>query len=553
MLRRLHIRNYLLIEELDLPLEKGLTIITGETGSGKSILIGALALAMGERAEAGALRDPGKRCVIELEVDLKGSRTCEAWFRPAEVAVRTLHPSLRRQLEPGGRSRAFINDTPVNLEQLRELGERLVHVHSQHHTLLLNDTRFQLGLVDHLAGQRKAVLAYTDMYSEWRALQQELVSKRDAEGRSRNEQDYLQFQLEELELAALVPEEQDTISSELSRAENAEELTEAFNALEAGIIGDRGLVASLAALRQVTSKAARFDPVLSELLERLEAVRIEAKDIGEEAEQAVGRITVDPARTEVLRGRMDLILRLQQKHRLDTVEELISLREELRLKMEGMGSLSELTKEMEAQEKSLSAEVSKRAKDLSKARARSIGPLSNNVQTILHELGMPHAIFRFDHTVGGPGPSGVDTLRAVFSANKERAAAPLDKVASGGELSRVMLALISLAAVSQDLPTVVFDEIDTGVSGEVADRVGALMARMGAVRQVLAITHLPQIASKAGTHLVVSKHQGEETANTSIKAVMAEERVHALAQMLSGRKLSKAALDNARVLLEGEH
>jgi DNA repair protein RecN (Recombination protein N) len=550
MLRRLHIRNYLLIEELDLSLEKGLTIITGETGSGKSILIGALALAMGERAGTGALRDPAKRCVIELEVDPHGL-DIDAWYeRTGTPREPTL--ILRRQLEPGGRSRAFVNDTPVRLEQLRELGERLVHVHSQHHTQLLNDPGFQLGLVDHVAGQRKAVHTYSGRFTEWRELQHRLSALREEEGRSRGEQDFLRFQLEELEGAALVPDEQEAIAVELAKAENAEELTLAFTALGAGVTGEHGLDNMMASLRRSSNKAAHFDPDLQGLLERMEAVRIEVKDIGEEAERALERIIVDPARTETLRGRLDLIQRLQQKHRVDSVDALIERREELRSKMQGIGGLVDRIAELGTEEKALSVEVLDRARELSEARVTAMEPLSEQVGSILHELGMPHAIFRFEHHTSEPGPKGTDSIRAVFSANKDRAPEPLVKVASGGELSRVMLALISLAADSQDLPTVVFDEIDTGVSGEVADRVGALMARMGMVRQVLTITHLPQIASKAGTHLVVSKSRTEDVANTSIKAVLAEERVVALAQMLSGRKLSKAALDNARVLLEGE-
>lgn len=550
MLRRLHIRNYLLIEELDLPLEKGLTIITGETGSGKSILIGALALAMGERAEAGAQRDPAKRCVIELEVDLKGLEI-EDWFRSAEIAYER-QAILRRQLEPGGRSRAFVNDTPVRLEQLRELGERLVHVHSQHHTLLLNDPSFQLGLVDHVAGQRKAVAEYAGQFHEWRALVQRLADLRKEEGRARSERDFLQFQLDELEGMALVADEQEAISAELTRAEHAEELIQAYEALEQGISGDRGAMIGLATLRQATARAARVDPELHALTERLETVRIELKDIGEEAERAMAHISIDPARAAELRDRYDSLIRLQQKHRVDSVPALIDIREELRTALAGIGSLSEHIAGLEVDEERLRNIVSTKAKAISKGRIAAVKPLANKVEGILHELGMPNTVFQFEHRTGDPGSKGMDSIRAVFSANMERAPAALDKVASGGELSRVMLALISLAADSQGLPTVIFDEVDTGVSGEVADRVGTLMARMGTDRQVLAITHLPQIASKADTHLVVSKELAGTSAHTSIRAVQAEERVEALAQMLSGRKLTKAALENARVLLNGD-
>jgi len=549
MLRRLSINNYLLIESLELDLSSGLTIITGETGSGKSIVVGALALAMGERAESGTQRDPAKRCVIELEVDLKGIDIA-TWFAAAEIPLER-HTILRRQLDPGGRSRAFVNDTPVKLEQLRELGERLVHVHSQHHTLLLNDTRFQMGLVDHVAGQRANVIDYAGRYTDWRDRTHHLVVLREEEARAQGELDYLRFQLEELDEARLLPHEQPAVEKELARSDHAEELIQGLRSVEEGVGGDAGIVALLGRLRQALAKPARLDTTIHGLLERLNSANIELKDIGDEAERIVANISIDPTRIVQLRQRLDVILRLQQKHRVKTADELITLRDELRTRVEGIGSLSEQITKLEAEEGIAQDEVRQMAKSLSRARVAAVGPLANKVETILQDLGMPNAVFQFEHRTGGPGPQGIDTVRAVFSANKDRTPAPLDKVASGGELSRVMLALISLAADSQDLPTVIFDEIDTGVSGEVADRVGSLMARMGKERQVLAITHLPQIASKANTHLVVSKEQGEESASTHIRAVIAEERVEALAQMLSGRKLTKAAVENARMLLKG--
>ncbi|MBL7937858.1 MAG: DNA repair protein RecN [Flavobacteriales bacterium] len=549
MLRRLTISNYLLIGSLELDLDSGLTIITGETGSGKSILIGALALAMGERAESGVQRDPAKRCVIELEVDHKDI-DLTAWFGSAEIPMER-STILRRQIDPGGRSRAFVNDTPVRLETLRELGEKLVHVHSQHHTLLLNDARFQLGLVDHVASQRADVVAYAGIYSEWRSLMDRLSALREEGSRASGELDYLRFQLEELEEARLLPDEQPAIEQELVRAENAEELIQGLRSVEEGIGGEAGIVALVGRLRQALAKPARLDTGIHAILERLNSTNIELKDIGDEAERIAAGISIDPARATQLRDRLDRILRLQQKHRVKTVEELIAMREDLRTRVGGIGSLSGQIATLEEEEGRARKTVLDRAEALSHARIAALEPLANKVEGILQELGMPHAVFRFEHRTGDPGPQGIDSVRALFSANKDRVPSPLDKVASGGELSRVMLALISLAADSQDLPTVIFDEVDTGVSGEVADRVGSLMARMGKERQVIAITHLPQIASKADIHLLVSKEQGAESATTMIRALTAEERVEALAQMLSGRKLTKAAVQNARVLLKG--
>lgn len=553
MLRSLHIRNYLLIEELDLDLHKGLSIITGETGSGKSILIGALGLAMGERADAGAMRDARKRCVIELQVDVR-TLDLAPWFAEHELPYEDI-TILRRQLDPGGRSRAFVNDVPVRLEDLRELGTRLIHVHSQHHTLLLNAPRFQLGLVDHVAGQQAKVLDYTERFVGLRNCTTALQDLRSEAERSQSESDFLEFQLNELNEAAPREDEQETLEQELARAEHAEELIQALQHVDDGVNGDRGASGVLAQLRQTLARPARIDAGVKALLDRLDSVHIELKDIGMEAGAMATAITLDPAQATRMRERLDLLLRLQQKHRVKSNAELIALQEDLRERCGTIASFGERITALEQEEQRLFGAAKTQAMALSKGRAKAVVPLGKNVQALLQDLGMPHAVFTFEHRTGDCaaasdlGPNGIDTVRALFSANMDRSPAPLDKVASGGELSRVMLALISLAADSQGLPTVVFDEIDTGVSGEVADRVGSLMARMGEKRQVIAITHLPQIASKAHQHLLVSKHTEGAAVHTRITALDGEQRVEVIAQMLSGRKLSKAALDNARVLM----
>lgn len=548
MLRRISITNYLLIDQLELDLSKGLTIITGETGSGKSLVIGALGLAMGARADATAARDAGKRCVIELEVDTD-ALGLDPWFEQTEVPTER-YSILRRQLDPGGRSRAFVNDTPVRLEQLRELGERLVHVHSQHHTLLLNDARFQLGLVDHHAGHGAVVAAFGELYKGWRAQQDELHSLQTEETNAQAELDYAQFQLNELTDARLDPDEQERIEQELARADHAEELIHALRTIEEAISSEDGAGILLARTKQVVIKPARYDKTVAALADRLNSVHIELKDIGNEAATAAAHLHVDPVRAQALRERLDLLLRLQQKHRVSSNRELIGIADQLAAKVAQVGGLAERIARLVAATATGQQAVEKAALAISRTRVAALVPMAEQVQASLQELGMPHAVFQFHHTVAEIGLHGMDTVRAMFSANKDRAPAALDKVASGGELSRVMLALISLNADSQDLPTVVFDEIDTGVSGEVADRVGSVMARMARDRQVIAITHLPQIASKASTHLVVHKHGEAEQVRTSVKAVHAEERVEALAQMLSGRKLTEAALANARALLK---
>lgn len=558
MLTRLSVSNYLLIEALELDLSKGLTAITGETGSGKSIIIGALELAMGGRADANLARDADKRCVIELEIDSGSvpgadlsSSPLVAWFEENQIPFEQV-TILRRQLDPGGRSRAFVNDTPVRLDQLRELGAQLVHVHSQHHTLLLNDTRFQLGLVDRLAGQAAEVEALAERFGVWRALQKDLAALREEESKAQAELDYLRFQQNELEEAALKEGEQESIELDLQRAEHAGELEQAFRAIDEGAAGDQGALGALSKVKVAIAKAARIDPGAASLLERINSCAIELKDIGDEATRLAGAMESDPAATDRLRERLDLIIRLQQKHRVRSVAELIAVLGDLQARTQRIGSLAERINELSSQETAAATEYSTHAKAISSARTKAVKPLANKVEAILHDLGMPHAVFQFDHRTGDPGPLGIDSVRAQFSANKDRAPAPLDKVASGGELGRVMLALISLAAGSRDLPTVVFDEIDTGVSGEVADRVGSLLAAMGMERQVIAITHLPQIASKATSHLEVTKRAEGERVRTSIAPLDHEARVQAIARMLSGKKTTQAAVENARELLSAK-
>lgn len=547
MLRRITIDNYLLIGHLDLELDKGLTTITGETGSGKSILIGALGLALGDRADGGVAREATKRCMIELEVDVR-KLGLEEWCEQNSIPF---DPSmlLRRQLDPGGRSRAFVNDTPVRLELLRELGERLVHIHSQHHTLLLNDPVFQLGLIDHVAGLGADVEAYAERHAAWKAMRAGLDGLRAEEARSQGELDYLKFQLDELEAAQLVVDEQSGLERSLARAEHAEELIGALRFLEQGVNGEDGMLAPLGRLRQVAAKAGRLDASVQSLGDRLNSVAIELQDVAGEAERLSAQVSIDPNEAGRLRARLDALIRLQQKHRVRDVEGLITLRDDLRQRTQRIGSLADRISAMEGEERALLGDIEARAMKISKARVNAMQPLADQVTGQLKELGMPHAQFVFDHGAVDIGPKGVDHVRALFTANRDRKPEALDKVASGGELSRVMLALIGLAAESKALPTVIFDEIDTGVSGETANRVGALMARMAGDRQVIAITHLPQIASKADTHLLVSKDHEAEEVTTHIRPLLAEERVNALAEMLSGKRTTKAAVENARELL----
>lgn len=550
MLRRLSITNYLLIESLELELGRGLSILTGETGSGKSIVVGALGLALGDRADAGLARDADKRCIIELEVDPSGLGL-EDWFNEHGLPT---EPDLliRRQLDPGGRSRAFVNDTPVRLEQLRTLGERLVHVHSQHQTLLLNDGRFQLALVDHVAGQKRAVADLAQAYRAWHAVADELESMRAEEARSNAELDYLDHQVAELDRAAIKEGEEETLEQALARAEHAGDIKQALQNTEAAVNGDRAVLSMLGSVRGQLAKAAQHDGGLADLLQRLDSTIIELKDLGAEAGNLADGLALDPKEAEQLRERLDLILRLQQKLRVKNTAELLLLANELRDRAQRLGSLAGRIAELEGREAVLHGNALVQAERISAARTEAMPRLARDIVAQLKKLGMPHAQFTFAHAPAPLGPTGVDDVQALFSANKDRTPEALGKVASGGELGRVMLALLSLSAESLDLPTMVFDEIDSGVSGEVADRVGSLLAAMARDRQVIAITHLPQIASKADVHLLVTKDHEAEVVHSTIRPLNSEERVQALAQMLSGKKTTKAAVDNARELLKGK-
>ena len=342
------------------------------------------------------------------------------------------------------------------------------------------------------------------------------------------------------------------LEQSLGRADHSEELAQALQALESGINGERGILAAIAPMKQSLAKSGRHDSGVQGLSDRLQTVAIELKDIADEAERSGAHLNLDPREAERLRERLDTLLRLQQKHRVRDVAALIALREDVRERTARIGSLSDRIAELEKGERELFAHVERSAKAISAERMKAITPLAMEVTDLLKDLGMPHATFTFEHHVGEPGRTGSDVVRARFSANKDRAPEALDKVASGGELSRVMLALISLAAESKELPTVIFDEIDTGVSGETAHRVGSLMKQMARDRQVIAISHLPQIASKADTHLLVTKDHEAEHVTTNIRALLQEERVNALAQMLSGKKTTKAAMENARELLRSK-
>jgi DNA repair protein RecN (Recombination protein N) len=552
MLKQLNIQNYALIDELDISFSDGLTIITGETGAGKSILLGALSLIIGQRADTGSLQDKTRKCIVEGTFSIKGYKL-NTFFKQNEIDYSD-ETIVRREINPEGKSRAFINDTPVILSLLRELGERLIDIHSQHETLTLNDSAFQLELVDVYAGHEQLLNAYQSEYKKFKQQQQILNGLVEREAQAKKDLDYFQFQFNELEDANLKAGEQIAMEQELETLNNAEEikgsLSKAHIALDGG---ERNIVVSLNEVKVMVSNMAKYNTSINDLSGRLNSTLIELKDIANEIESLEQGVNYDPKRIEALNLRVDTIYRLQKKHNVNAVEDLLDIKEELSKKLIDISSLEteivKLKKELADIEKSLRQQADK----LSANRQGAIPKIEKEIKKTLSELGMPNADLKITRTAltnNDLNSTGIDNINYLFSANKGSELKQLHKVASGGELSRLMLSLKALIAQLTSLPAIIFDEIDTGVSGEVANKVGVIMAKMAEAMQVITITHLPQIASKGSSHLFVYKEEKNKKTYTQIKKLDKNERVIEIAKMLSNQNPSDAAIKNAKELLK---
>lgn len=550
MLRSLYIQNYALIEKLDIAFERGFSVITGETGAGKSIILGAIGLLLGQRADVKAIRPGASKCVIEAQFDILGYGM-QTFFEENDLEYDT-ECILRRDVYASGKSRAFINDTPVSLAQMKELGERLIDIHSQHQNLLLNTEGFQLNVLDLLAHDEADLQAYQALYQDWRQTERDLEKlKADAE-KNREDEDYLRFQLEQLEEAQLIPGEQDELEREAEMLAHAEDIKaglyeagQMLNADESGMLGLlRDCQNSMSNLCEVYAPA-------GELAERLDSVYIELKDIAREIEGREETIEFNPERLTKVNERLNLLYTLEQKHRVDTVSELLTLQESYASKLAGITSSDEDIERLQARCVNLFKQVEKQAGVLTEARKRAAREVERQMALRLIPLGMPNVRFQVEMgTRKEPGIHGMDTVNFLFSANKNGMLQNISSVASGGEIARVMLSVKAMIAGAVKLPTIVFDEIDTGVSGEIADRMADIMQEMGDNdRQVISITHLPQIAARGRVHYKVYKQDNEKETNSHICRLTDEERVEEIAHMLSGATLTEAALNNARVLL----
>lgn len=551
MLRSLYIQNYALIEKLDIGFDSGFSVITGETGAGKSIILGAIGLLLGQRADVKSIRKGASKCIIEARFDVS-AYGMQPFFEANELEYED-ECILRRELYTSGKSRAFINDTPASLAQMKELGELLIDVHSQHQNLLLNKEGFQLNVLDLLAHDDAQLAAYQKLYNDWRQARQDLEALVARAEQSRADEDYIRFQLEQLEEANLTDGEQEELEQEAEMLTHAEDIKaglyragQALNADEGGVLEAlKDCQNTMMGLRSVFAPA-------GELADRLDSVYIELKDISQEVADKEEEVEFNPARLDEVNARLNLIYSLQQKHRVDTVKALLSLQENYALQLSAITSSDEDIARLEVQVKELFSQVTTQAQVLTEARTRAAREVERQMAARLVPLGMPNVRFQVEMGVRKePGGHGADTVNFLFSANKNGVLQNISSVASGGEIARVMLSVKAMIAGAVKLPTIVFDEIDTGVSGEIADRMADIMQEMGDNdRQVISITHLPQIAARGRAHYKVYKEDNEVETNSHIRRLTDDERVEELAHMLSGATLTEAALNNARALLK---
>lgn len=550
MLRSLYIQNYALIEKLDISFGAGFSVITGETGAGKSIILGAIGLLLGQRAEVEAIRQGASKCVIEARFDIS-AYGMEPFFEDNELEYEE-ECILRREVYASGKSRAFINDTPASLVQMKELGEQLIDVHSQHQNLLLNKEGFQLNVLDILSHNDEQLSAYQSLYREWKQAQQELADLIARAEQNKADEDYIRFQLEQLEEANLSAGEQEELEQETDMLSHAEEIKAGLFRVGQLLTSDEGGL--LAGLKESLNTMLGLQKVYSpatELAERLESTYIELKDVSQEVSSQEEDVEFNPDRLEEVNDRLNLIYTLQQKHRATTVEELLTLAEEYAAKLAAITSYDERIGELTTLCDTLYNKVRKQAAVLTKARTGAAREVEKQMASRLVPLGMPNVRFQVEMGIRKePGVHGEDTVNFLFSANKNGSLQNISSVASGGEIARVMLSIKAMIAGAVKLPTIVFDEIDTGVSGEIADRMADIMQEMGEQdRQVISITHLPQIAARGCAHYKVYKQDNETETNSHIRRLADEERVEEIAHMLSGATLTEAALNNAKALL----
>ena len=552
MLTHLHIENYALIEQLDIELHDGFSVITGETGAGKSILLGAIGLILGNRADSKSIKTGAGRCVVEATFNLNGY-DCTDFFTENDLEYDASECIIRRELTSTGKSRAFINDTPVQLTLLKTLGDRLIDIHSQHQNLLLSQANFQLSVLDTIAENAPLLQQYQTEYSAYRQLCDDYDQAVNQAQQSHDDEEYLRFQLQQLTDAKLQDGEQADLEAEQEILEHAEEIKQALysagEALQTTSDGNDALSlmrSAMQSLEHITSVL----PVADDLLQRLQSCNIELQDIADEIASQSDSVEYNPERLSFVSERLGTIYSLQKKHHLSSVAELLELQASLEQKLNLITNSDELLAELQKKRDAKRAEAAAIADKLHKKRTDAAKTLQKQISTILQSLGMPNLQFQVDMQTGELNSAGIDTATFLFSANKNVPPQPLSKIASGGEIARLMLSLKFILASKQNLPTIIFDEIDTGVSGIIAEKMAHIMSDMASYgRQVISITHLPQIAAIGQHHFKVYKDDTTDSTLSHIIPLTPEQRIEEIAHMLSGANLTEAALQNAKALL----
>ena len=551
MIKQLYIKNFTLIDEQTTTFDAGFSVITGETGAGKSIILGAIGLLLGNRADTKLIKADKDRCVVEAHFDLS-KYDLQPFFIDNDIDYDAQDCIIRREININGKSRAFINDTPVSLAQMRDLGERLVDIHSQHQNLLLNKEDFQLDVLDTIAQNAQQKEAYTKVFNDYKAANKRLEElKADIEKNKANE-DFLRFQYEELHSAALKSGEQEELEQQSEMMNHAEDIKSALYSAENALNDEQsGIVSQLRSITSQLNNIADVFPSINELLERTESSYIELKDIAHEINRQLEQVDFNPRLQEEINQRLDTLYTLQQKHHVATVDELIDLHDQMEKSLNQIENCDEQLQELEKQVSALHASCIEKARALTKTRTQAALTVEKEMQKYLVPLGIPNVRFQVQTSAKDLSSDGADKVAFLFSANKSTPMQPVSQVASGGEIARVMLSLKAMISGAKKLPTIIFDEIDTGVSGRVAEKMAQIMHDMGANnRQVISITHLPQIAAMGNTHYRVTK---EETANGTIShltRLTPEERINEIAQMLSGSEVTQAAISNAKELLK---
>ena len=553
MLKKLDIRNFTLIDHLEMTLYPGFSVITGETGAGKSIVIGAIGLLLGNRADAKQVKRGCDKCIIEATFDLSiyHSDVLKDFFEDNDLDYEPEECLLRREVNASGKSRAFINDTPVTLALMRELGEQLIDVHSQHQNLLLSKEDFQLNVVDIIARDRQQLADYRSAFAEYRSAQRRLEELREQIATSRDNEDFLRFQQKELSEANLASGEQEQLEQEAELMSHAEDIKRALHEADYGLSGDdTGIVNLTRSIAAQLRSVADVYPEAQELAERLDGCFVELKDISQEIASKVDDVEYDPQRFNLITQRLDTIYTLQQKFHVQTVDELLDRLNGINAQLDNIDNSDEELQELERSVEKLHAVCVEKAAVLTDMRRKSATVVEQELSKLLVPLGIPKVRFKVDVSPADLSTNGADKVMFLFSANSSTDMQPVSQVASGGEIARVMLSLKAMISKAIGLPTIIFDEIDTGVSGRVAEQMAHIMRDMGkANRQVICITHLPQIAAAGSTHYKVAKQETEQGTVSTMTQLSDEQRITEIAQMLSGSDVSQAAVDNAKSLL----